>query len=92
LYYDFIKSIPNPNLLSLKTLIINTYGSEQSIRPYQISGLNGLLTEFPEEAWNSAAFFVEIPGIENIVEISARCDCDVTAKEIINFLETVSLL
>lgn len=92
LYYQFVKRIPNPKNLSLKAFVLNKYKANASIRPYKFSHLNGLLVESPGQAFGSSSFFLKTPTIENIIEISAGCDCDIKAKDVIIFLKTISLL
>ncbi|HEY9827540.1 MAG TPA: hypothetical protein V6D19_19045 [Stenomitos sp.] len=93
LYYQFVKRIPNSKHLSLKTFALNQYGVNTSIQPYKFYHLNGILAESSlGRGTISSSFFLKIPPTEHIVEISAGCDCDVKAKDIIGFLETISLL
>jgi hypothetical protein len=93
MYYSFIKSHPNKGV-DLKSLVRSLYGANSSIEPYSLSGLTGLLVEESplSRGLISSSFFIQIPGIQNIVEIGAGCDCDVKAENIKGFLTLVSLL
>ncbi|MEO1095786.1 MAG: hypothetical protein AAFX01_12900 [Cyanobacteria bacterium J06638_28] len=94
LYAPTIKSISNPSNLSLNDLAINSWGSASLRQPYDFSGLTGLLVQSGDnhQGLAYAAFFVQIPGVQDVVEISATCDCDITADDITSFLNTVNLL
>jgi hypothetical protein len=93
MYYSFVKSHPNRGV-DLKSFVRGLYGANSSIEPYSLSGLTGLLVEESplHRGLISSSFFIQIPGIQNIVEIGAGCDCDVKAKNIKGFLTSVSLL
>lgn len=93
MYYSFIRSIQNTENLSLRTVVLKQYGSNSSTESLQLSNLSGLLAEeTPGRGVSSSSFFVKVPGIKNIVEIGAGCDCDVKPENIKAFLKTVSLL
>ncbi|MEM8615290.1 MAG: hypothetical protein AAGF93_25020, partial [Cyanobacteria bacterium P01_H01_bin.105] len=94
LYAPRIKSIPNPNNLSLDALAINSWGAASLRQPHALSELTGLLVQSGSnhQGLGYAAFLVQIPGVKDVVEISATCDCDITADDITSFLNTVSLL
>lgn len=94
LYAPTIRSMPNPNNLSLDALAVNSWGATSLSQPYALSGLTGLLVQSGDnhQGLAYAAFFVKVPGIQDVVEISATCDCDVTADNITRFLDSVSLL
>jgi hypothetical protein len=90
LYYGFIRNVPNVNRSTLRKYILSRYGDVSTVRPYSFSGLTGSLVQTQSEG--GAAFFVEIPGIQGIVEIGASCDCTVTAEDIREILKNTSLL
>lgn len=98
LYAPTIRSIPNPNGLSLNALATSSLGtplqgySEYSSQPYSFSGLMGLLVQSSSGRGGGAAFFVQVPGIQDVLEISAVCDCKITGEDITSFLDSVSLL
>jgi hypothetical protein len=94
MYYSFFRSHANKGNLSLQEFVRKQYGANASIQPYLFSGFKGLLAEESplDRGLVSSSYFLQIPGIENIIEISAGCDCDIKADNIKSFLKLVNLL
>lgn len=91
-YHSFVKSIPNPKNLPLESFARSQYKSDSFIELYKSSDLQRVLVDIPSPAFRSSAFFVKIPGLQNIVQIGAGCDCDISPADVKRFLQTVSLL
>jgi hypothetical protein len=91
-YYQFVRSIPNPKRLSLRALVLEKYAANASIRPYNLANLNGLLVESPGQGFEASSLFAQIPSTGNIIEIGVGCDCDIKAKDVIDFVKVISLL
>jgi hypothetical protein len=91
-YSTFIKTVPNPNRLELRKLINTIYIQEKSVNPYSISGIQGFIVDFRSRGGGGASYFVGIPGISEVLEIGASCDCEVTSKDLIPFLNSVDLI
>lgn len=85
-----IESLPNSKKLPLISLAHRKYGTGSLIESYKLSGRDGLLVQSPEGI--RATYFIKIPGIDNIVQISEACACRVNSKDIKNILQLVKLL
>jgi hypothetical protein len=92
LYQSIIGGIPNPKNLPLSSLARSQYQFNASVEMYTFSGLEGVLVDVPSPSFRGSAFFVKIPGIRNVVQIGAGCDCDINPEDIKKLLQTISLL
>jgi hypothetical protein len=90
-YSERVRKITRPVQSSLRSFVIGEYGSKSIVQSLQLDSTSGLLVEHGEGA-RLYSLFVEIPGIEGIVEIGNNCDCDTQPEDLINFLKNVSLL
>ncbi len=92
-YSQRVKSVPNPERLPLKSLITQS-GTNSKIQPYKLLGLTGFLegADSDNDREYEASFWVEIPGIDQVVVIGVGCDCPVNTKDVTTFLQGVSLL
>lgn len=100
LYYRYIRRLPNPFNLPLHNWVSQRERRKKiemgdwyqnSMKPYQFFGLDGVLVESGFRL-KRPSYFVEIPGIDDVVEIGVGCDCDVEDKDIFEFLKNIKLL
>lgn len=100
LYHPYIRRIPNPNNLPLRRLVIQRERAKKfkvgkwyrsSMKPYQFSGLDGVLVESGVRSLRPS-YFMKIPKIGQVVEIGIGCDCEFDNTQIFEVLKNITLL
>ena len=95
IYAPTIRDIPNPNNLPLEVIVSDFIDPGYSSEQYSSAvGLSGILVKSGPQSrgFVRATFFTQVPGIQDVVEIGILCDCDVAIEDVIDFVESVSLL
>lgn len=87
-----VRTVENPNNLTLRQLIQRQEKDPQQISPYTFDGQQGYLVEYGSAIGSQAEFWMDSNNKPGAVVISKACDCEGMKESLVSLLERSSLL